>query len=1148
MAKKLVYNKQSSDSMGLVIQATPVYSISERDVSVTHVPGRNGDIITDNGSYKNVNRTYSLAKGYAYGSHPLKTTVKNGQELFEWLTSAKGQYVRLEDDYDPDVYRLATYVGSGSITDIFDKALAFEVTFNCKPQRFLKFGEIAIPYDIGSTSIDVNNITHYEAKPIIKIENIPSGLTANTMMSVKSDDGEEVSLVSFKGDSDSISTININSETEECYYDDETNASDKVSLNGKNFPILKKGNTNISISQYDRSDYEIPSYNTVIQSKQEICESSFSTRETTINSFEDKYNIRSYNSLIAERENMFEADAYFTRLTEICDEGVTIAGKTYAQSYTIEGPSSYLNGITIEFPYKTYDDFKKSFDSYGVSFLKIAKATDVWSEFEQLTPEECMIKMQSMLTKKEKGSWQAYLNMLQSIAAGDGYVVFLIDELKMYRKENNTNVIREYYASDGDLLIWMASPATEQSNDNNKWEFISDFIEELNENELPSYLEVSAITDEDDAVMTIIYSWNLSDYEETESVNIYWKDKVGFTGLMGKAKWDNVVDGQQLVAYNWNWLRKSFIVGGNLLTSGDNFSFRFVRWCSTSEPYMQYNFGANAAKIFSVELLDLSNVKVRSYKKGFYKDSKTKRWNFKSSAGDEINTFEPKESFKIEYLKEYPKYSDERDWPTWLNSKPLCYDNNHVLMPDQNPLLATYFQFIVNMSTYYRKYVTRDDIETNTEFVHLNAGDIFDSSEYVPPEDNITIGRYYSEQWDNPSNVPEFPYDRAISINNTTPSLDPYLPDWLRYEVEMKVKLNSDPTKEIVYTRNRLNTIGYTEMVCIGGTYPEIRQTVYYSDVVEPDVGDSIYEFDEITGLISPVGLILSRTIIDEDSNEINYEIVLDDFTDARVILSNHFYKWTSLTGSVVYTKAHWYANANDKVFDIDNNEIGYVSEEPTIYYYSGKTKGGFYKYDNSNAWVYYEANDSTNPILKTGYKDSTMFYYVEQFPSSYEDYYNAANIWQTTDSEEPIKFTTVSETPEEGDVIYSYMTHEVIGKVVSFEDNILTITISDGGNNYTAERQSRTLPEWIALFDIERLPGGNTNPLSINFKIKNDASAGYYKANSLVHWKHYNNGDIVLSSLVNETNTISHLVPKQDNEQALSNVRITVTPNWWML
>ncbi len=48
------------------------YTVSQkvwnlRDVSVTHIPGRNGDLIVDNGCYKNVTRTYALAKYFEHG-------------------------------------------------------------------------------------------------------------------------------------------------------------------------------------------------------------------------------------------------------------------------------------------------------------------------------------------------------------------------------------------------------------------------------------------------------------------------------------------------------------------------------------------------------------------------------------------------------------------------------------------------------------------------------------------------------------------------------------------------------------------------------------------------------------------------------------------------------------------------------------------------------------------------------------------------------------------------------------------------------------------------------------------------------------------------------------------------------------------------
>ena len=148
MKGKLIFNDVSSEDLGVVIQTPPIYEYPERVYSSANIPGRNGDLVIDEKSYKNVERTYDLAKGFGAQKH----YVPNAEKLLEWLTSAKGHYVRLEDTYDPDVYRLAMYTKSGSFTNYYDQALSFKVTFECKPQRFLKSGEEIIEFNKGPTA------------------------------------------------------------------------------------------------------------------------------------------------------------------------------------------------------------------------------------------------------------------------------------------------------------------------------------------------------------------------------------------------------------------------------------------------------------------------------------------------------------------------------------------------------------------------------------------------------------------------------------------------------------------------------------------------------------------------------------------------------------------------------------------------------------------------------------------------------------------------------------------------------------------------------------------------------------------------------------------------------------------------------------
>lgn len=69
MKSTLIFNDISSADLGLVIQAPPAYEFPERDMTSTHIVGRNGDLIVDNKCYKNVTRSYNLAMAYTAVKH-----------------------------------------------------------------------------------------------------------------------------------------------------------------------------------------------------------------------------------------------------------------------------------------------------------------------------------------------------------------------------------------------------------------------------------------------------------------------------------------------------------------------------------------------------------------------------------------------------------------------------------------------------------------------------------------------------------------------------------------------------------------------------------------------------------------------------------------------------------------------------------------------------------------------------------------------------------------------------------------------------------------------------------------------------------------------------------------------------------------------
>ena len=218
----VIFNGISSQDLHIQVQTEPDYDFPEKDYEVTHVPGRNGDIVIDQGSWQNVSRKYNLAMDAVKISY-----TEVAAKLVQWLHSASG-YARLEDSYEPDFYRMAMYKDSGSISNIYNKAGQIEVEFTCKPQRYFKSGEVA---DIFTTSTEYRNPTDFPAKPLIKIHGSGSGVVGIGTYTVTINNILDGMIV----DSEQQDT-----------YKDHTNCNSRVSI--AEYPKLVSGNNAISFS------------------------------------------------------------------------------------------------------------------------------------------------------------------------------------------------------------------------------------------------------------------------------------------------------------------------------------------------------------------------------------------------------------------------------------------------------------------------------------------------------------------------------------------------------------------------------------------------------------------------------------------------------------------------------------------------------------------------------------------------------------------------------------------------------------------------------------------------------------------------------------------------------------------------------------
>lgn len=130
-----VFNGESSLSHGLTIEAFPARRKAKRRVDRITVPGRQGELLIDHGTYECVDITYKCW---------FKGGFEEANALADWLEGAKG-YVSLADSYDygsgllaalaPD-FRLAAFVGGLDIENLGNRYGRCDITFRAMPQIF----------------------------------------------------------------------------------------------------------------------------------------------------------------------------------------------------------------------------------------------------------------------------------------------------------------------------------------------------------------------------------------------------------------------------------------------------------------------------------------------------------------------------------------------------------------------------------------------------------------------------------------------------------------------------------------------------------------------------------------------------------------------------------------------------------------------------------------------------------------------------------------------------------------------------------------------------------------------------------------------------------------------------------------------------
>ena len=142
------------------VEHCPSYPAGQRRTTKATIPGRDGEEVQDEGTYGNVTQPYEVwFNGVPFGGFNA-----GAARIANWLLGPGG-YQKLEDSYDPETYRMALYTGPMDITNWMLRRGRATLEFDCKPERWLKGGQIPVTV----TSGEVLYNAWRKAKPLLYV-------------------------------------------------------------------------------------------------------------------------------------------------------------------------------------------------------------------------------------------------------------------------------------------------------------------------------------------------------------------------------------------------------------------------------------------------------------------------------------------------------------------------------------------------------------------------------------------------------------------------------------------------------------------------------------------------------------------------------------------------------------------------------------------------------------------------------------------------------------------------------------------------------------------------------------------------------------------------------------------------------------------
>lgn len=219
MRNYLIFNGEDSRDFGVYISGQGTFGAPARAYNVIPIAGRNGDLVTHEKRLENISVTY---RAFIYTNFDA-----NLRAFRNFLLSCIG-YKELSDSYHSDEFRMALYDDSfdPEVTSKND-AGEFNITFNCKPQRYLNSGKTVT---VLTADGSITNPTLYDAQPLLRVYGDGTlGINTQSIIIDGSDVYTDIDcemMDAFKGTA---------------------NKNHTITLSDYNFPVLRAGVNNFAL-------------------------------------------------------------------------------------------------------------------------------------------------------------------------------------------------------------------------------------------------------------------------------------------------------------------------------------------------------------------------------------------------------------------------------------------------------------------------------------------------------------------------------------------------------------------------------------------------------------------------------------------------------------------------------------------------------------------------------------------------------------------------------------------------------------------------------------------------------------------------------------------------------------------------------------